>query len=164
MGTVVANAGVYLLRQGAKLGANYGLNPSIIRIDETFRCVSHLFSRNNKTAFQQVECRFAGNPLYQPGIWTPSKTPSRDEARRRGLYQPWIWTPSRTLRRSHPGPRGLYQPGIWTPSRTTSLNGYSVGKLYQPGIWTPSRAISLGHDPSRQLYQPGIWTPSRTCR
>ena len=47
---------------------------SIFRMGETFRCASHLFFRNNKTAFQQVECRFSGNPLYQPGIWTPSRT------------------------------------------------------------------------------------------
>ena len=78
---LIVSAGACLLRQrcedcdkGAKRGANHGLISSIFRIDETFRCMRGLFSRNNKTAFQQVECRFARNPLYQPGICPPSRT------------------------------------------------------------------------------------------
>ena len=138
--------------KGAKRGANHGLKSSIFRIDETSRGMRGLILRNNKTAFQQVECRFAGNPLYQPGIWTPSKTPSRDEARRRGLYQPGIWTPSKTAQGSKRLPTQLYQPGIWTPSRTLtsmSCHGY---RLYQPGIWHSSRTRKISRAWYFSLY------------
>ena len=100
---LIVSAGACLLRQrcedcdkGAKRGANHGLKSSIFRIDETFRCMRGLFSRNNKTAFQQVECRFARNPLYQPEIWTPSRTLWQAWGSGARLYQPEIWTPSRT--------------------------------------------------------------------
>ena len=78
---LIVSAGACLLRQrcedcdkGAKRGANHGLKSSIFRIDETSRGMRGLILRNNKTAFQQLECRFSGNPLYQPGICPPSRT------------------------------------------------------------------------------------------
>ena len=81
----------------AKRGANHGLISSIFRIDETSRGMRGLILRNNKTAFHLLECRFSGNPLYQPGIWTPSRTRRTRLRPYRELYQPGIWTPSRTL-------------------------------------------------------------------
>ena len=154
---LIVSAGACLLRQrcedcdkGAKRGANHGLKSSIFRIDETFRCMRGLFSRNNKTAFQQVECRFAGNPLYQPGIWAPSRTISLGHDPSRQLYQPGIWTPSRTLISAIKSRYRLYQPEIWTPSRTfrpLSFQGHyfiNLGSEFLRG--------SCGNTLSRFLY------------
>ena len=146
----------------AKRGANHGLISSIFRIDETSRGMRGLILRNNKTAFHLLECRFSGNPLYQPGIWTPSRTTSlngysvtiaivstldldtfEDSLRRDQLlfqlYQPGIWTPSRTVREARGGEQRLYQPGIWAPSRTETYRTPFRRGLYQPGIWMSSR-------------------------
>ena len=57
---------------------------------------ARLILRNNKTAFHLLECRFSGNPLYQPGIWTPSRTTSLNGYSVGKLYQPEIWTLPRT--------------------------------------------------------------------
>lgn len=49
------------------------------------------------------------------------------------MYQPGIWTPSKTI--SNAGRRGarLYQPGIWTPSKTPGAETRTAHRLYQPG-------------------------------
>ena len=79
--------------KSAKRGANHGLKSSIFRIDETSRGMRGLILRNNKTAFHLLECRFSGNPLYQPGIWTPSRTLVLGRGGTSRSYHPGIWTP-----------------------------------------------------------------------
>ena len=145
-----------------------------------------LFSRNNKTAFQQVECRFAGNPLYQPGIWTPSKT----RARRAANVSDCINLRFGHLRRLcsafsilssdciNLGFGHLRRPRASLASAMDDCINLGFGHLrglFEKPVGASSDCINLGFGhfrgpssscdaPPMELYQPGIWTPSRTRR